>query len=139
MDRDSMERLKLDRRLTGRRNWISPEELAGALEALPGALHKIARTDAAESADGGSTDRSQPRPLSPPLVAKHQRVGRVPARQRPLREMIFPNHAAVHPDPELPPLNLHLDQAIRAVRENSGDDVLRQPVLARRERPQSDH
>ena len=56
MDRDSMERLKLDRRLTGRRNWISPEELARALEALPDASHKIARTDAAESADGGSTD-----------------------------------------------------------------------------------
>ena len=52
MDRDSMERLKLDRRLTGRRNWIAPEELARALEALPDASHKIARTEAAEPAEG---------------------------------------------------------------------------------------
>jgi hypothetical protein len=54
MDRDSMERLKLDRRLTGRRNWISPEELARALEALPDASHKIARTDTAEPAQSST-------------------------------------------------------------------------------------
>jgi hypothetical protein len=52
MDRDSMERLKLDRRLIGRRNWISPEDLSRALEGLPDASHKIAQSDAAEPVGG---------------------------------------------------------------------------------------
>ena len=55
MNRESTERLKLDRRLIGRRNWISPEDLARALDALPDVSHKIARSDAADAARGGAT------------------------------------------------------------------------------------
>jgi hypothetical protein len=50
MNRDSMERLKLDRRLIGRRSWISAEDLARELETLPDVSHKIARSEAAEPA-----------------------------------------------------------------------------------------
>jgi hypothetical protein len=42
MDRESMNRLKFDRRLMRRRGWISEEELAAELEGLPDASHKIA-------------------------------------------------------------------------------------------------
>ena len=42
MDRESMRRLRLDRRLIGRRGWISEEELERELSALPDVSHKIA-------------------------------------------------------------------------------------------------
>ena len=43
MNRQSMEALKLDRRLVRRRGWITKEEFARALEALPDVAQK-ART-----------------------------------------------------------------------------------------------
>lgn len=54
MDRKSIEQLRLDRRLVRRRNWISQDELAKELEALPDVSHKIATDDdtSADSADG---------------------------------------------------------------------------------------
>jgi hypothetical protein len=42
MDRESMVRLRLDRRLIRRRGWIAPEELAKELEKLPDVSGKIA-------------------------------------------------------------------------------------------------
>jgi hypothetical protein len=42
MDRNTMKALRLDVRLLRRRGWISGEELARELEALPDAAHKIA-------------------------------------------------------------------------------------------------
>ena len=49
MDRRSMERLRLDRRLMRRRGWISKEELRAELEALPDAAQKS--TPLGEAAD----------------------------------------------------------------------------------------
>jgi hypothetical protein len=47
MDRESMERLRLDRRLIRRRSWISPQELERELAAIPDAAHKVAVEDEA--------------------------------------------------------------------------------------------
>ena len=44
MDRDTTSKLRLDRRLTSRRDWISPEDLERELEALPDVATKIAPT-----------------------------------------------------------------------------------------------
>jgi hypothetical protein len=43
MDRESMTRLRLDRRLIRRRSWISSEELERELGALPDVAHKATR------------------------------------------------------------------------------------------------
>ena len=42
MDRESMRRLRLDRRLIRRRGWLSEEDLERELTALPDVSHKIA-------------------------------------------------------------------------------------------------
>ena len=42
MDRESMRRLRLDRRLIRRRGWVPEEELESELAALPDVSHKIA-------------------------------------------------------------------------------------------------
>ena len=42
MDRESRERLRLDRRLIRRRGHLKPEELARELAALPDVAHKAA-------------------------------------------------------------------------------------------------
>jgi hypothetical protein len=49
MDRRSLERLRLDRRLIRRRGWISKQELSAELEALPDATDKL--TTLGEAAD----------------------------------------------------------------------------------------
>jgi len=67
MDRESKERLRLDRRLIRRRGHISPEELERELRRLPDVAHKAvvitpeagegepaARPDAARRAEGPS-------------------------------------------------------------------------------------
>jgi len=48
MDRESRERLRLDRRLIRRRGHLSPEELAKELAALPDVAHKAAPQPAEE-------------------------------------------------------------------------------------------
>ena len=45
MVHESMRNLELDKRLTGRRGWISPQEMEQALEALPDASDKVAPPD----------------------------------------------------------------------------------------------
>ena len=45
MVHESMSNLELDKRLTRRRGWISPQELEQALETLPDASAKVAPTD----------------------------------------------------------------------------------------------
>lgn len=42
MDQETMRNLRLDRRLLGRRSWISEPELAAELESLPDVSDKIA-------------------------------------------------------------------------------------------------
>jgi hypothetical protein len=46
MDRDSMQKLRLDRRLIKRRGWIDSKQLDQALEKLPDVSHKIAEPEA---------------------------------------------------------------------------------------------
>ncbi len=55
MDRETISKLRVDRRLIQRRGWIAPEELEQALEALPDVSDKIAPKDeeASESRPAG--------------------------------------------------------------------------------------
>jgi hypothetical protein len=46
MDRRSLARLRLDRRLIARRGWIKPEELERELAALPDVSNKVAPPEA---------------------------------------------------------------------------------------------
>ncbi|NRA08457.1 MAG: hypothetical protein HRU02_09865 [Myxococcales bacterium] len=62
MNRDSLDKLRVDRRLIGRRGWISHEQLARELEMLPDAQEKATTlgdaTDGSDSPppqDGGET------------------------------------------------------------------------------------
>ena len=48
MDRNSLERLKLDRRLIRRRNWISSDELRKKLDSLPDVADKAAPIEVGE-------------------------------------------------------------------------------------------
>jgi hypothetical protein len=57
MDRNSLKQFRLDRRLTGRRAWISEKELALELEKLPDVSHKMTRLgEAADQAEGSAGD-----------------------------------------------------------------------------------
>ncbi|HXV37470.1 MAG TPA: hypothetical protein VEC18_09990 [Myxococcota bacterium] len=56
MDRRSLERLRTDRRLTGRKGWLQPQDLEREAQKLPDASDKIApqeeSADAREDTDG---------------------------------------------------------------------------------------
>lgn len=64
MNQKSLERLRLDRRLVGRRGWIAPEELERALEALPDVSHK-AQTEAPEAEREREAEPSGEAPTGP--------------------------------------------------------------------------
>ena len=52
MDRDTTQRLRLDRRLIRRRGWISPDELERELAALPDAASKATALEESGPAGG---------------------------------------------------------------------------------------
>ncbi len=54
MDRESMKRLKLDRRLIRRRGWISKQDLERELSALPDVSDKIQPPESQDAEAGGS-------------------------------------------------------------------------------------
>ena len=56
MNRRSLEKLRLDRRLAGRSGWISKADLTGETEGLPDASGKIA----AREPDPGEIDAAPP-------------------------------------------------------------------------------
>lgn len=56
MDRENLERLRLDVRLIGRRGWISQKDLDRELAALPDAADKIAVSGSFEPSGDGGTD-----------------------------------------------------------------------------------
>jgi hypothetical protein len=58
MNRRSLEQLRMDRRLAGRKGWISKAGLAGEAEALPDASGKIAAREA--EPDPGEIDAVPP-------------------------------------------------------------------------------
>jgi hypothetical protein len=55
MDRESLQGLRLDRRLIGRRNWIDPEELERELEELPDVSDKVNPSEEVADASGEPT------------------------------------------------------------------------------------
>ena len=61
MDRNSMQKLRLDRRLLRRRGWIESEELESALAALPDVADKIAPDEPEEETP------PEPAPAGPPI------------------------------------------------------------------------
>jgi hypothetical protein len=64
MKRRSLEELRMDRRLAGRKGWISKKDLAGEAENLPDASEKIAAKEA--EPDPGETDAVPPE-AAPPI------------------------------------------------------------------------
>lgn len=73
MDRRSVENMKLDRRLIGRRGWISQEDLQRELAALPDVSRKVASDDpnsesADIAADSPATPAKSESTLQPPGV-----------------------------------------------------------------------
>ncbi len=57
MDRKSLDRIRLDRRLIRRRNWIPANELRRELDALPDVTDKVAPVE--------SEDEATPEPPQP--------------------------------------------------------------------------
>ena len=49
MDRETISKLRLDKRLIQRRGWISPDDLERELEALPDTSEKVAPDEELES------------------------------------------------------------------------------------------
>ncbi len=62
MDRKSTENLRLDRRLTGRKNWITAKELEREIQALPEVSHKIAEVEEESDPEDSSTDSPEANP-----------------------------------------------------------------------------
>ncbi len=56
MDRENLERLRLDVRLIGRRGWILQKDLERDLAELPDVADKIAVLDSVEPSGDGGTD-----------------------------------------------------------------------------------
>ncbi len=54
MNRQSLQKLRLDRRLIERSNWISGQELASELDSLPDASHKAVTIGQAEDEAKGA-------------------------------------------------------------------------------------
>ena len=59
MNRRSLEKLRMDRRLAGRKGWMSRADLARKAEGLPDASGKIAEEEEAEP-DPGEADAMPP-------------------------------------------------------------------------------
>lgn len=57
MDRESLDRLRFDRRLQNRRGWLAPGELESHVESLPDVSEKLT-TLADQEAAGASTSNA---------------------------------------------------------------------------------
>lgn len=55
MDRDSVERLRFDRRLQRRRDWVAEEDYEAYVESLPDASEKLVRSGEDENEPAGAT------------------------------------------------------------------------------------
>ncbi len=56
MDQESMRKLRLDRRLIGRRGWVSEQQLQKDLEALPDVSDKQMPPDEVDGEEASSSD-----------------------------------------------------------------------------------
>lgn len=54
MDRESLDRLRFDRRLQSRRGWLAPGELERHVQALPDVTDKLTTLAAQEEGGAGS-------------------------------------------------------------------------------------
>ena len=61
----SMENLKLDKRLSGRRGWLEPEEAQKLRETLPDVQDKAERVEVAEEAGKPSGEEREESPGEP--------------------------------------------------------------------------
>lgn len=66
MDRESLDRLRFDRRLQNRRGWLAPGELERHVDTLPDVADKLIKLAGDESAAnaGGAADASAAQPAS---------------------------------------------------------------------------
>ncbi len=68
MDRNSIDKMKFDRRLVRRQDWVTRDELEKQLEALPDVSHKVATDDdSPKNSPEGDTpepERGSKEPLS---------------------------------------------------------------------------
>jgi hypothetical protein len=62
MDRKSTEKLRLDRRLIGRKNGITPKEHEREIQALPDVSHKIAEVEEESDPDNSRADCPEANP-----------------------------------------------------------------------------
>ncbi|MBK7951249.1 MAG: hypothetical protein IPK00_21445 [Deltaproteobacteria bacterium] len=60
MDRESLDRLRFDRRLQNRRGWLAPGELERHVETLPDVAEKLTKLAGEESAAGAEASTAQP-------------------------------------------------------------------------------
>jgi hypothetical protein len=65
MDRESMERLRFDRRLMRRREWVDEAELEAHVEALPDVAGKIASDDEASAGAEAPAEPASGAPSEP--------------------------------------------------------------------------
>jgi hypothetical protein len=61
MNRQSMQKLRLDRRLIRRPGWLSQSEIDSEIEALPDSSHKAITLGEAEDESGGVASGDGPR------------------------------------------------------------------------------
>jgi hypothetical protein len=61
MNRESMQKLRLDRRLIRRPGWLAPAEVESEIDALPDVAHKATTLGEVEDdADSGNEDSASP-------------------------------------------------------------------------------
>jgi len=65
MNRDSLEKMRLDRRLMRRRGWIGNAELEQAMQSLPDSAEKA--TTLGEASDSGAPEGDDASGATPPL------------------------------------------------------------------------
>jgi hypothetical protein len=66
MDRESLDRLRFDRRLQNRRGWLAPGEMEHHVEALPDVADKLTKLSGEENpaAAGAETEPASGRPAA---------------------------------------------------------------------------
>ena len=64
MDRESLDRLRFDRRLQGRRGWLGPGELERHVQALPDVTDKLTTLAAQEEGGAGSAESGSADPAA---------------------------------------------------------------------------
>ena len=64
MDRESVERLRFDRRLSSRRDWVEQTDVDAHLEALPDVTDKMTTAAELEAEEAASAESAAPAPAA---------------------------------------------------------------------------